>query len=281
MLAGLPKAPSANNPIVNPERATQRQRYIIDRMLDNGFITPEQHEAAKRQTLKYRPPTELPVHAEYVAETARQLIFTQYGGDAYTRGLNVYLTLNSAEQLLAYRSLRKGIMDYERRQVYRGPEDYVDLPANAKDLDARVAEALQDYPDNDELKAAIVIEAGPKKVVAALESGESITVTGEGLKPAASGLAAKSNPKTQIRPGAVIRVVQNAKNEWGITQLPEVEGAFVSLDPRTGAVRAWSADSTTRRASSTTSRKRGDNPVRASSRSSIRPPSKRASLRRR
>ena len=238
MLAGLPKAPSANNPIVNPERATQRQRYIIDRMLDNGFITPEQHDAAKRQTLKYRTPTELPVHAEYVAETARQLIFTQYGADAYTRGLNVYLTLNSAEQLLAYRSLRKGIMDYERRQVYRGPEDYVDLPANAKDLDARVAEALQDYPDNDELKAAIVIEAGPKKVVAALESGESITVTGEGLKPAASGLAAKSNPKTQIRPGAVIRVVQNAKNEWGITQLPEVEGAFVSLDPRTGAVRA-------------------------------------------
>jgi penicillin-binding protein 1A len=238
MLAGLPKAPSANNPIVNPERATIRQRYIIDRMLDNGFITPEQHDAAKRQTLKYRPPTELPVHAEYVAEAARQLIFSQYGADAYTRGLNVYLTLNSGEQMLAYRALRKGIMDYERKQVYRGPEDYVDLPANPKELDARIAEALQDYPDNDELKAAIVVEAGPKKVVAILETGDSISIVGDGLKPAASGLAAKSNPKTQIRAGAVIRVVQNAKGEWGITQLPEVEGAFVSVDPRTGAIRA-------------------------------------------
>ncbi|MGH8797367.1 MAG: penicillin-binding protein 1A, partial [Caldimonas sp.] len=238
MLAGLPKAPSANNPIVNPERATIRQRYIIDRMLDNAFITQEQHDAAMKQTLRYRPPTEVAVHAEYVAETARQLIYAQYGADSYTRGLNVYLTLNSNEQLLAYRALRKGIMDYERRQVYRGPEDYVDLPAKAADVDARVAEALQEFPDNDELKAAVVTEAGPKKVVAMLESGDSISVTGDGLKPAASGLAAKGNPKTQIRAGAVIRVVQNAKGEWTITQLPEVEGAFVSLDPRTGAVRA-------------------------------------------
>ena len=89
-----------------------------------------------------------------MAETVRQLIFAQYGADAYTRGLNVYLTLNSAEQMLAYRSLRKGIMDYERRQVYRGPEDYIDLPNNARDVDTRIAEALQDFPDNDELKAA-------------------------------------------------------------------------------------------------------------------------------
>ncbi|MEP7059023.1 MAG: PBP1A family penicillin-binding protein, partial [Caldimonas sp.] len=237
MLAGLPKAPSANNPIVNPERAKQRQRYIIDRMFENGFITADQQDAAKRQTLTYRAPTEVAVHAEYVAETARQLIFTQYGAEAYTRGLNVYLTLNSAEQMLAYRALRKGIMDYERRQVYRGPEDYVDLPANSRDLDSRIADALQDYPDNDELKAAVVLEASPKKVVAVLESGESITIAGDGLKPVASGLAPKGNPKTQIRPGAVIRLVQNAKGEWGVAQLPEVEGAFVSLDPRTGAVR--------------------------------------------
>ena len=237
MLAGLPKAPSANNPIVNPERAKQRQRYIIDRMFENGFITVDQQAAAKKEVLKYRAPTEVAVHAEYVAETVRQLIFAQYGADAYTRGLNVYLTLNSAEQMLAYRSLRKGIMDYERRQVYRGPEDYIDLPSNARDVDTRIAEALQDFPDNDELKAAVVLEANPKKVVAVLESGESVTVTGEGLKPVASGLAAKGNPKTQIRSGAVIRLIQNAKGEWSITQLPEVEGAFVSMDPRTGAVR--------------------------------------------
>jgi len=238
MLAGLPKAPSANNPIVNPERATIRQRYIIDRMLDNGFITAEQHEAARKQVLHYRRPSEVAVHAEYVAEQARQMIFNQYGPEAYTRGLNVWLTLDSGDQTLAYRALRKGILDYEKRQVYRGPEDYVDLPADPKEVDARIADALQDFPDNDELKAAVVTEASAKKVVAVLQNGQAITITGEGLKPATSALVAKPNPKTQIRPGAIVRIVRGSKGDWTITQLPEVEGAFVALDPRTGAVRA-------------------------------------------
>ncbi len=238
MLAGLPKAPSAYNPIVNPKRATERQQYIIDRMLENGFITAAQHDAAKAETLRYRAPSEVSVHAEHVAEVARQQIFSQYGAEAYTRGLNVYLTLNSAEQTVAYRALRKGIMDFERRQVYRGPEAYVDLPASPKDLDARIAEALQDHPDNDELKAAVVLEASPKKVVAVLQSGDSVTITGEGLKPATSGLAEKGNPKTAIRRGAVIRAIKGPKGDWSITQQPEVEGAFVALDPRSGAVRA-------------------------------------------
>ena len=238
MLAGLPKAPSTFNPIVNPRRATQRQLYIIDRMLENGFITPEQHAEARAQPLKYREPSEVAVHAEYLAEAARQMIYNQYGDDAYTRGLNVYLTIQSPEQAVAYRALRKGILDYERRQVYRGPEAYIDLPAASKDVDARIAEALLDHPDNDELRAGVTLEASPKKVTAMLQNGESIVISGEGLRPAASGLSDKANPKTRIRPGAVIRVVKNAKGDWAITQLPEVEGAFVSLDPRTGAVRA-------------------------------------------
>ncbi len=238
MLAGLPKAPSAYNPISNPRRATVRQLYIIERMLDNGFITREQHDQARAQPLKYRTPTAVSVHAEYVAEAARQLIFAHYGDEAYTRGLNVYLTLNSTEQTVAYRALRKGILDFERRQIYRGPEDYVDLPASPADLDARVAEALVEHPDNDELKAAVVLEANPRKVVAALQSGETVTVTGDGLKPVTSGLSDKANPRTQIRRGAVVRVVKGSKGDWTITQLPEVEGAFVALDPRTGAVRA-------------------------------------------
>jgi len=243
MLAGLPQAPSAYNPINNPERAKSGQLRILDRMVDNGFITPAQREAARSETLRYREPSEVAVHAEYVAEAARQLIYSQYGDESYTRGLNVYLTLKSSDQMVAYRALRRGIMDYERRQVYRGPEDYVDLPANPSEVDARIAEALQDHPDNDELKAAIATEAGPKKVVAVLQSGEAITVTGDGLKPVTSGLIAKGNPKTQIRPGAVIRLIRGSANngkpgEWSITQLPEVEGAFVAIDPRTGAVRA-------------------------------------------
>ena len=238
MLAGLPKAPSANNPIVNPDRATIRQRYIIDRMLENGFITVEQRDAALKQVLRYRAPSDVAVHAEFVAEVARQMIFAQYGAEAYTRGLNVYLTLNSTEQTLAYHALRKGIMDFELRQVYRGPEDYVDLPADRSELDSRIAEALQDFPDNDELRAAVVTEASAKKVVAVLSNGETATVIGDGLKPAASALAAKANPKTQLRPGAVVRLVRNAKGDWSITQVPEVEGAFVAMDPRTGSIRA-------------------------------------------
>ncbi|MGE5864538.1 MAG: PBP1A family penicillin-binding protein [Rhizobacter sp.] len=238
MLAGLPKAPSNYNPVNNPRRATIRQLYIIDRMLENGFITPEQHQEARSQRLTYRAPSEVAVHAEYVAEAARQMLFAQYGEDAYSRGLNVHLTIRAAEQNVAYRALRKGILDYERRQFYRGPEAYIDLPANARDLDTRVAEALVDHPDNDELKSGVALEVSPRKVVAMLQNGETVTIMGEGLKPVASGLSEKAGPKIRIRPGAVIRLVKGAKGDWSVTQLPEVEGAFVALDPRTGAIRA-------------------------------------------
>ncbi len=236
MLAGLPKAPSAYNPISNPKRATIRQLYIIDRMLENGFITAEQHDTAQAQKLIYRAPSETPVHGEYATEAARQLVYAQYGNDAYTVGLNVTLTINSNDQSVAYRALRRGILDYERRQVYRGPEAYIDLPNDARDIDTRVAEALGDHPDNDELKASVVLEVNTKKLVAALQSGETVTVTGDGLKPVTSGLGDKANPKTQIRRGAVIRLTKGTTGVWTATQLPEVEGAFVALDPRTGAI---------------------------------------------
>jgi len=240
MLAGLPKAPSAYNPLSNPRRATVRQRHIIERMLDNGFITREQRDAALAEKLRYRTPSETTTHAEYVAETARQLVYAQYGDDTYSRGLNVYLTIDAQAQMVAYRALRRGLMEYERRQVYRGPEAFVDLPADAAQADVRIAETLADHPDNDELRAAVVTEASPRKVVAVLQSGEAITVTGEGLRPVASGLSEKAGPKLQIRRGAVVRAIKGPppKGEWTLTQVPEVEGAFVALDPRTGAIRA-------------------------------------------
>ncbi len=238
MLAGLPKAPSAYNPIANPRRATVRQRYIIERMHDNGFISLAERDAALAQPMQYRAPANVSLHAEHVAEAARQLIYAHYGDDSYSRGLNVYLTLNSTEQGIAYRALRKGILDYERRQAYRGPERQVELPARPQELDNRIAEALVEHPDNDELKAAVVLQASPSKVVAALQSGESVTITGDGLKPATSGLSPQASPKVQVRRGSIVRLVRGSKGDWTITQLPEVEGAFVSLDPRTGAVRA-------------------------------------------
>ena len=239
MLAGLPKAPSAYNPISNPKRARSRQLYIIERMQENGFITAEEAVAAKKEELKIRSgPDNTRVHAEYVAEMARQLIFTQYGNEAYTRGLNVYTTLNAAEQEAAYTSLRRGIMDYERRQQYRGPEKFVALPTSAQEVEDAIDDALANHPDNGDVLSAVVLEASARKIVAARANGDTLEITGDGLKPAQSGLSDKAPPNIKIRRGAVIRVVKTPKNAWEITQLPEVEGALVALDPRTGAIRA-------------------------------------------
>ena len=239
MLAGLPKAPSAYNPISNPKRARSRQLYIIERMEENGFITAEQATDAKKEELKIRTgPDSTRIHAEYVAEMARQLIFTQYGNEAYTRGLNVYTTLNAAEQEAAYAALRRGIMDYERRQQYRGPEKFVVLPTAAQEVEDSIDDALANHPDNGDVLSAVVLEASPRKIVAARANGDTLEITGDGLKPAQSGLSDKAAPNIKIRRGAVIRVVKTPKNAWEITQLPEVEGALVALDPRTGAIRA-------------------------------------------
>ena len=239
MLAGLPKAPSAFNPIVNPKRAKSRQLYIIERMEDNGFITSAQAVAAKAEVLVVKTgPDASRVHAEFIAETVRQLVFNQYGDQTYTRGLNVYTTLRAADQTAAYKALRKGIMDYERRQIYRGPEKFIDLPKDARQLDDAIDEALTDNPDNGDVMSAVVLEASPKKITAMRQNSESVEITGDGLKPAQSGLADKAAPNIKIRRGALIRVAKTPKGSWEITQLPEVEGAFVALDPRDGAIRA-------------------------------------------
>ena len=239
MLAGLPKAPSAYNPVSNPKRARSRQLHIIERMQENGFITAEQAAAAEKEELKVRSgPDSSRVHAEYVAETVRQMLFTQYGDDTYTRGLSVYTTIKSADQNVAYAALRRGIMDFERRQVYRGPEKFIDLSKNPKEAEDAIDEALVDHPDNGDLMSAVVLEANPKKITAVRQNSETVEITGEGLRPAQTGLADKAPPNIKIRRGAIIRVVKTPKNTWEITQLPEVEGAFVSLDPRDGSVKA-------------------------------------------
>ena len=239
MLAGLPKAPSSYNPINNYKRARIRQLYIIERMVENGFITAAQGEAAKAEELNiHSSPENTRVHAEYIAETVRQIVVAQYGETAYTRGLNVYTTIKADEQDTAYRAMRKGIMDYERRQVYRGPEQFIDLPTNAKERDDAIDDVLSERPDDGDLMAAVVLSANAKKVTAVRSTGEAIDIVGDGLRPVQSGLSDKAAPKIRIRPGAVIRVARTPKNTWEITQLPEVEGAFVALDPRDGALRA-------------------------------------------
>ena len=239
MLAGVPKFPSTANPIANYARAKRRQLYIIERMEENGFITEAQAIVAKAEDVKIRNgPDASRVHAEFIAETVRQLIFAQYGEETYTRGLDVFTTIKAAEQPAAYRALRKGIMDFERRQPYRGPEKFIDLPQTKDEIEEAVDDALAEQPDNDEVLAAVVLEANPKKIVAMRRNAEQLEITGDGLRPAQSGLSTNAAANIKIRRGALIRVVKTPKGAWEITQLPEVEGAFVALDPRTGALRA-------------------------------------------
>ena len=239
MLAGLPKAPSAYNPINNPKRARSRQLYIIERMEENGFITSEQAKAAKTEELKIRSvTTPNTTHAEYVAEMARQLMFAQYGNDIYTRGLNVYTTIKAEDQEIAYQALRRGILDYELRQVYRGPEKFITMPTDARELEEAIDDALIEAGDKGDLLSAVVLEATPKKVRVVRQNAEVLEISGDGLKPVTSGLSDKAPPNIKLRPGAVVRVSKNAKGDWSLTQLPEVEGAFVALDPADGAIRS-------------------------------------------
>ena len=239
MLAGLPKAPSAYNPISNPKRARSRQLYIIERMQDQGFITPAQAEEAKAQELKIRTVySNQNTHSEFVAEMARQLMYAQYGSDIYTRGLNVYTTIHAKDQQAAYAALRQGILDFERRQHYRGPEKFINLPADKSEREDAIDDALIEQGDKGDLLAAVVLEATPKKVRVVRQNSEEIEITGEGLQPVQSGLSDKAAPNIKLRPGALVRIAKTPKNTWEITQLPEVEGAFVSLDPRNGGIRA-------------------------------------------
>ena len=239
MLAGLPKAPSAFNPIVNPKRARSRQLYIIERMEENGYITAKQAAVAKAEPLRLRSAADRKnLHAEFVAETVRQMVYSQYGEETYTRGINVYTTVQAAEQMAAYRALRQGLMDFERRQVYRGPEKFIQLPNDPKLAEEAIDDALEDHPDNGDVMSAVVLQASPTKVVVVRQNSEQITITGAGLTPAQSGLSDKAPSAKQIRKGAVIRIVQAANGNWEITQLPEVEGGLIAVTPQTGAIRA-------------------------------------------
>src|SRR5471032_3059634 len=281
MLASLPKAPSAYNPVVNPKRAITRQQYILQRMLELHYITQQQYEDAAKQPLVVKGAgREFSVHAEYVAEMVRQMMYTQYREEAYTLGLNVVTTIDSADQDAAYRAVRKGLMDYEHRHGYRGPEAYIDLPTDPDDREQAIEDALVDHPDNGEIVAAVVTEASPKQVKASFIDGNVAVVQGNDLRFVASALSTRAQPNQRIRPGAIVRLMKNDDDTWVITQLPQVEGAFVSIVPQDGAIRALVGgfDFNKNKFNHVTQAWR--NRVRASSRSSIRHRWKKACRRR-
>ena len=215
MLAGLPKAPAANNPIRNPKRARSRQLYIIERMADNNFITAAQAEAAKKEPLKLRSGEDTTrVHAEYVAETVRQLMFAQYGNETYTRGLNVYTTVKAADQDAAYKALRRGIMDFERRQIYRGPEKFIDLPKTQQEMDDAIDDALDEHPDNGDVLSAVVLHADARSIRAVRQNAETVEISGEGLRAAQSGTPEKASRTARLMAVAGSRRTDIMRSAW-------------------------------------------------------------------
>ena len=239
MLAGLPKAPSAYNPIVNPNRARLRQHYVLRRMRELGHITEAQHEAALKEPLVVkRELAEYAVHAEYVAEMARQIAAERFPEDVYSRGMRVYTTLIKTEQEAAYTSLRKGVMDYDRRHGYRGAESYLDMKDIKSDQDEAIDEALQDIPDAGDLIPALVLAADIKQIKVYRKGGEIVNLTGDAMKFATRMLDDKAPPNKRLKRSSIVRLQKDDKGGWQISQLPEVESAFVAIDPKDGSIRA-------------------------------------------
>jgi penicillin-binding protein 1A len=238
MLAGLPKAPSTYNPVANPKRARLRQFYVLRRMHELGYITPEQLEAAKAEPLHVkRDINDYGVHAEHVAEMARQIVYERYQDETYAIGLRVFTTVRKADQEAAYEAVRRGVMEYDRRHGYRGAEAYFDLSGIDATQEELLEERLQEFEESNGLKPALVLSADAKQVTAYLRGGETISLTGDALKFAARMLDKKSPANRRIRPGAVIRVMKEGKS-WQIVQLPDVEAAMVAASPLDGEIRA-------------------------------------------
>src|SRR5215470_17781064 len=237
MLAGLPKAPSAYNPVANPKRARIRQEYVLRRMHELRFITDAQLAQAEASPLVVRQTIRDPsAHADYVAEMVRQAIFDAYGEESYSRGLVVYTTIRKGDQDAAYAAVRRGVQEYDRRHGYRGPEGFVSLPEDPAELDQVLDRAFAELSDSDNLEPAIVMQATPAEVKAITSDGEAVAVTGDGLKFAARALSDKTPASTRIRRGAVVRVSRDDKGKWQIAQLPQVESAIVSARPSDGAI---------------------------------------------
>ena len=237
MLAGLPKAPSRFNPVVNPQRAKERQLYVLRRMRELNFITEAQfEEASKTHVAVRRDQPGFATHAEYFAEMVRQALYERYQEDAYTKGYKVFTTLSKAHQDAAYAAVRRGVLDYDRRHGYRGAEAYVELKDGITDED--LEDLLQDHAESDDIYPALVLEANARGVKAYRRGGEVVEITGDGLKLARPMMGDKAPAARRLRRGALIRVAQVEGGAWEITQLPQVEAALVSLDPTDGAIRA-------------------------------------------
>ncbi|MES2012269.1 MAG: penicillin-binding protein 1A [Pseudomonadota bacterium] len=239
LLAGLPKAPSGYNPFVNPKRALSRQKEVLHDMYRFGFIKEDTYQAALKQPLRFKASQQSrDLAADYVAEIVRESLYAKYQDDIYSSGLNVYTTIRKANQEAANAAVREGVLDYDLRHGYRGPEKLIDiaaLPANDKKNSLDVI--LDDIEESNGFVPAIITSINPKSVHAHIKNGDEVEVTGKGLALVEKTLNEKDPAKRLLKVGAVIRVLKSNDN-WRIVQLPQVESALVALDPENGAIRA-------------------------------------------
>jgi penicillin-binding protein 1A len=243
MLAGLPQNPYYANPVANMDRAVKRQRVVLERMKATGAISEVQWKAARAEKITLRTPGGNDLHAPHVAEMARRIVVDRYGTEAYSSGIRVTTSLLAEDQKAAHAAVQRGILSYDRRGAWRGPEGFEELPSgNNAELASLAGEALKDHSDDDTLRVAIVLKASPKEMLVQLATGERITLSGSSLQWARAGLKSKAKKELSLQRGSVVRVVQSGQKgsstEWEISQWPDVEAALVSMDPQTGRVRA-------------------------------------------
>jgi penicillin-binding protein 1A len=241
MLAGLQQNPIYANPIANPAAATKRQQWVLHRMVATGAITEAQRDAAMATPLVYRKPSFVDVPAAHVAEMARRAVVERLGEKAYTEGIRVYTSVRADDQRAAHAALRRAVLAHERKQLWRGAEDFEPLPQQAEDAERAAALALRDLRDDDDLRVAVVMTASAHELVAKLASGESVRLTGAALKWVQAALKPDAPAALAIRRGAIVRLQQvpRGKNsEWTLAQWPQADAAFVALDPVSGRVRA-------------------------------------------
>ena len=240
VLAGLPKAPSLYNPVVNLPRAKVRQLYVLRRMHELHFIDDEQFQLAQQQPLVVmRGSQEYGVKSDYLAEMVRQAVYEKFQENTYTQGFKVYTTIRQQNQLAAYQAVRKGVLEYDRRHGYRGPEGFIDLPSDSSSASysaEQLEEALLDVTDGDDLIPAVVLEASPKQIRAYCRGGEIVEITGDPLSFVQQALSKKVALNQRINVGSLIRLQKDEMGVWQISQLPQVEAAFVSASPRDGAI---------------------------------------------
>lgn len=234
LLAGLPKAPSRDNPVAAPERAQQRRDYVLRRLRDLGKLSELEFQAALAESLiipQAAPP--LAVDAQYVAEMARAEMFSRFGEAAYTSGFQVTTTVDSVRQEAANRALRSALLAYDERHGWRGAEARVpaDLLIAGRTRQAGIDALLSQRPVAAGLRTGVVVSFTPETLSMLLNGHQRVEVAAADFKWA--GLS----PQKALLPGDIVRV-RALEDRWRLAQVPEAQGALVALDPRDGAIEA-------------------------------------------